>query len=153
MASKVDLPRETVQINFNVSEMPLEGLAKLRHVAGWAVRKELERCIRFIRENMFSQTTETRQNVYAAYAKCELLEEQIIVQFAWLKDNVSAPGTMKVTEDRQFRERGLLHISHEAFECFKILENLRVQQMNLSIAISIDKGIFADLTVWNKFLL
>lgn len=84
--SKVDLRHETEQINFYVSDMPLNAcLAKLRHVAGWAVRKELERCRRFIRQNMFSQTTETRQNVYAAYAKCELLEERIIVQFAGSK--------------------------------------------------------------------
>lgn len=39
-----------------------------------------------------------------------------------------APGTLEVTEDRQYR----LHISDEAFECFKTLKNLRVQQMNLS---------------------
>jgi len=91
LAGKVHLPCETEQINFNVSEMPLEGLVKLRHVAGWAVRKELERCRRFIRENMFLQNTETRQKVYAAHAKCELFEEQIIVQFAWLKDITSSP--------------------------------------------------------------
>ena len=51
---------------------------------------------------MLSQTTETRQKVYAAHAKCELLEEQIIVQFAWLKNNTSAPGTLEVTEDQQY---------------------------------------------------
>ena len=45
LASKVCIHREREQINFDV-----EGLAKLRHVAGWAVRKELERCTRFIRE-------------------------------------------------------------------------------------------------------
>ena len=57
---------------------------------------------------------------------------QIIVQFVWLKDNVSAAGTLEVTEDQQYRESGLLHISDEALLCFKILQNPRVQQMNLS---------------------
>ncbi|KAL9975411.1 hypothetical protein ACROYT_G012571 [Oculina patagonica] len=132
LASKVDCQRETEEINFKVSEMPIEGLAKLRHVAGWAVRKELERCRRYIRDNMFSQTPETRRQVYIAYAKCELLEENLIVQYAWLQDNTSAPGTLEVTEDRQYRERGLLHITDEAFECFKVLEDLRVEQMNLA---------------------
>lgn len=134
LVSKIDLRHETEQINFYVSDMPLNAcLAKLRHGAGWAVRKELERCRRFIRQNMFSKTTETRQNVYAAYAKCELLEERIIVQFAWLKDNTSAPRTLEVTEHRQYKERGLLHISDEAFGCFKILENLSARNEHVKI--------------------
>jgi len=145
LAGKVHLRRETEQINYNLCKMPLAGLVKLRHVAEWAVRKELERCRRFIRENMFLQNTETRQKLYAAHAKCELFEEQIIVQFVWLKDYTSSPGTLEVTEDQQYRERGLLYISDEAFECFKILENLRVQQMNLSrLSGSNMKASFAD---------
>ena len=103
--------------------MRVEGLAKLRHVSGWAIRKELERCIRYIRQTMHSQSIETRQNVHVTYAKCELLEEHIIVQYSCLKDNTDAPGTLEVTEDRQYRERGLIHISDEAFECFKVIED------------------------------
>ena len=39
----------------------------------------------------------------------------------------------------------MLHISDEAFECFKILENLRIHQMNLSrLAGSNMKASFAD---------
>ena len=42
-------------------------------------------------------------------------------------------------------ERGLLHISDEAFECSKILANLRIHQMNLSrLAGSNMKASFAD---------
>jgi len=53
-----------------------------------------------------------------------------------------------VTEDRQYRERGLLYNSDEAFECFKVLENLRVQQMNLSrLSGSNMKACFADNAV------
>ena len=72
LASKVDRRHETEELNFSVSEMPVEGLAKLRHVGGWSIRKELERSRRYIRENMFSQSSERRQSVNAAYAKCEL---------------------------------------------------------------------------------
>ena len=47
-----------------------------------------------------------------------------------------------------YRERGLLHISDEAFEYFKILENLRIHQMNLSrLAGSNMKASFADNAV------
>ena len=145
LASKVDIQHQTVHVNFDVSGMPSEGLAKLRHVGGWAVRKELERCRRFIRQNMYSQNAATRQNVNAAHAKCELLEDNIIVQFAWLEDNTSAPETLEVTEDRQYRERGLLHISDEAFGFFKILESLKVQEMNMARLVgSIDKARFTD---------
>ena len=74
-----------------------------------------------------------------------LLEDNIIVQFAWLEDNTSAPETLEVTEDRQYRERGLLHISDEAFGFFNILESLRVQEMNMSRLIgSNDKACFND---------
>ena len=38
--SEEDPQHETGQTNFNVH---LEGLAKLRHIAGWAIRKEFQR--------------------------------------------------------------------------------------------------------------
>lgn len=55
------------------------------------------------------------------------------------------PGTLEVTEDRQYRERGLIHISDEAFACFKIIEEMRVQHMNSSrLMSSNEKAHFAD---------
>lgn len=149
LAMKVSHQDETDQLNFNVAEMPVEGLAKLRHVGGWAVRKELERCRRYIRENMFSQSTDTRQRVKIAHVKCQLLEENVIVQYAWLKDNTNTPGTLDVTEDRQYRERGLLHISDEAFNFFKRLEEIRLEQMNTVKMAStvIKKEVIVDNTI------
>ena len=109
----------TETVNFSVSDMPSEGLAKLRHVGGWAIRKELERSCRFIRQNVYSQSAITRQSVTIAHTKCTLMEENLIVQYSWLKDHTKFPGSLDVTEERQYRERGLLHISDEAFVCFK----------------------------------
>ena len=40
------------------------------------------------------------------------------------------PGTLEVTEDRQYRECGLIHISDACFECFKRIEEQRLQLMN-----------------------
>jgi len=75
----------------------------------------------------------------------ELCRNSFCFQFAWLKDNTSAPETLKVTEDRQCRERGLLHISDKAFGFSKILESLRVQGMNMSRLVgSNDKARFTD---------
>ena len=128
--------------------MPVESLAKLRHVSGWAITKELERRRRYIRQNMHSQSSETHQNVHVGYAKWELLEEHIIVQYSWLKDNTDATGTLEVTEDRQYRERGLIHISDKAFECFKVIEDIRVRATNMSRMMSSDqKAEFADNAV------
>lgn len=120
----------------------------MRHVGGWVVRKEKERCRRYVRQNMFSQSTDTRQSLQIAHAKCQLLEENVIVQYAWLKDNTNTPGTLDVTEDHQYRERGLLHISDEAFNFFKRLEEIRVEQMNTAKMASPDnKGDLVDNTI------
>ncbi|KAJ7369766.1 hypothetical protein OS493_036552 [Desmophyllum pertusum] len=120
----------TTEVNFNVPDMPKEGLAKLRHVGGWAVRKELERARRYMRANMFSLSSETRQNLNAAHARCSLLEDHVIVQYDWIKDNTTSPETLEVTENRQFRERGLLHISDPAYTFILKLETLRVELLN-----------------------
>ena len=47
-ASKVTTTHRSQPRSFSVSDMPPERLAKLRHVGGWAIGKELERCRRFI---------------------------------------------------------------------------------------------------------
>ena len=59
-----------------------------------------------------------------------LLEEHIIVQYSWLQENTMFPGTLEVTEDRQYREHGLIHISDACFECLKRIEEQRQQLMN-----------------------
>ena len=52
--------------------MPVKGLAKIRHVGGWAVRKVLEHWRRYVRTNMHSTVPATRTGVKAARAKCDL---------------------------------------------------------------------------------
>lgn len=83
----------------NVSDMAAEGLTKLKHVGGWAIRKELERCRRYIRQHLYSQSSETRQSVQIAHPKGELLEKNAIIQFSWLKKNTNFPGTLEVIEN------------------------------------------------------
>ena len=43
------------------------------------------------------------------------------------------PDTLQVTEGRQYRERGLLHISDQAYIFFMALEKKRVDLLNLNI--------------------
>ena len=73
--------------------MPPEGLVKYIFVGGWAIRKELEHCRKFIRQNLYSQSTTISQSVLTAYTKCELLEDNVIVQYFWLKDNTKSLRT------------------------------------------------------------
>ena len=127
----VERQHSTSRVDFDVSEMPAPGLAKLRHVGGWAFRKELERARRYLRSmHMFSPSSETRQKLNAAHATCSLLEDYAIVQYSWIVENTDIPHTLDVTENRQFRERGLLHISDAAFSSVLRLETLRVELIN-----------------------
>ncbi|KAL9977678.1 hypothetical protein ACROYT_G015110 [Oculina patagonica] len=101
----------------------LKRLCKAATCWWWSLRKELERSRRYIRENMFSQSSETRQSVNAAYAKCELLEEHIIVQYSCFKENTNVQGTLEVTEDRHYRERGLILFQMRPFLASRSLKN------------------------------
>lgn len=130
LSTAIERDHATSEVNFNVRDMPMQGLAKLRHVGGWAFRKELEKARRYMRENMFSLSSFTRQNLNAAHDKCCLLEDHAIVQYAWIKENTSSRETLDVTESRQFRERGLLHICDPAYNFILKLEEMRVQLLN-----------------------
>ena len=44
------------------------------------------------------------------------LEESIIILYYKLEETTNLPDTLQVTEERQFRERGLIHISDEAYK-------------------------------------
>ena len=82
LADRVSHRHETQQASMNVSHMAAEGLTKLKHVGGWAIRKELERCRRYIRQHLYSQSSETRQSVQIAHPKGEPLEQNAIIQFS-----------------------------------------------------------------------
>jgi hypothetical protein len=119
-------------VPFNVCEMLDEGQSKVRHVGAWAVRKVLENERKYVRQNMFSLSQKTSESVTEHYTRCTLLEENIIVPFCAFQDNTEYPETLQVTENRQYRKRGLLHISDNAFEFFLMLEQQRINTINES---------------------
>ena len=61
---------------------------------------------------------------------CELLEESVIQPYKELEETSKFPETLEVTEGRQYHERGLLHISDEAYLFFLQLEKRRVELLN-----------------------
>lgn len=123
-----DLQQETVV--FNVEEMSAAGRAKVRHVGGWAVRKVLEQSRRYVRTNIDSENTETMTCVKRHHEICELIEESLVGSLAVLEQASLHKDTLQVTEARQYRERGLIHIEDDVYTLFMALESERVQLLN-----------------------
>ena len=65
--------------------------------------------------------------------ECELLEENVIESFDQLQETSVFQKTLQVTEARQYRQRGLLHISDNAYLFFMKLEQRRVQLLNVRV--------------------
>lgn len=53
LSTAIERDHATSEVNFNVQDMPMQGLAKQRHVGGWAFRKELEKARRYMRRTCF----------------------------------------------------------------------------------------------------
>ena len=61
----------------------------------------------------------------------DLLENNVIIPYQIIEKTTAYPQSVSVTESRQYRERGLLHITDNAYEFFLILEQERVDLINL----------------------
>ncbi|KAJ7391192.1 hypothetical protein OS493_019323 [Desmophyllum pertusum] len=115
---------------FNVEEMPAAGRAKVRHVGGWAIRKVLEKSRKYVRENIHSENAETMNSVHRHHDICEVIEESLVGSLAMLERESLHKDTLQVTEARQYRERGLIHIEDAVYEFFMTLEGVRVLLLN-----------------------
>lgn len=131
LASLMTHHKDSSVVDFDVQAMSPVGRSKVCHVGGLAVRKILTRYRKYVQANMFSNNSSTMVNVHKRQKLCNLLEENIIVPFAKLEETSKYPETLDVTEARQYRERGLLHISDEAYIFFMALEEQRVKFLNM----------------------
>lgn len=122
--------QEGETLAFNVEEMSSVGRGKVRHVGGWAFRKVLENSRTYVRTNIHSENAETMSSVYKHHGICELIEEYLVGSLVMLEKVSLHKDTLQVTEARQFRERGLIHIEDTTYEFFMSLEGLRVQLLN-----------------------
>jgi len=131
IAEMVRSKEENEEVTFNLEEMPDEGKAKVRYVGAWMIRKALEKSRRYVRENKFSLTNdEVMARVRREHNKMNLLNDYVIIPFESLENETSYPLTLGVTEDRQYRGRGLLHICDEMYEFTMQLEEIRIQLLN-----------------------
>ncbi|KAK3700475.1 hypothetical protein QZH41_004729 [Actinostola sp. cb2023] len=115
---------------FSVWNMTDEGKAKVRYVGGWALRKVMEKSRHHIKDNMQTKVDETMSKVEKSTSKVELIQDELCVQYMSIATSSKYQATLDVTESRQYRERGLIHISDEAFEFFMLLEQNRVEMLN-----------------------
>ena len=88
---------------------------EVRYVGGWAIRKKLENLWKFVKVNIYRENKKTLQKAHQHHRMCELMEENVIVPFAKLSQSTKVAETLYVTEARQYRERGLIHISDNAY--------------------------------------
>lgn len=120
-------------VDFNVEEMDVVGRSKVRHVGGWAVRKILTRARNYTQKHVYTNYSSTLAKVETKQRVCELLEENVIQSFDQLQETSAFQETLQVTEARQYRQRGLLHISDNAYLFFMKLEQRRVQLLNVRV--------------------
>ena len=130
LASLMKERHECGEIDFSVKEMNVAGRSKVRYVGGWAIRKILTKYRKYVHQNMYSTNVSTIKYVHTKQKLCDLLDENVIMPFAKLQEESKFPDTLEVTEARQYRESGLLHISDEAYLFFMCLEDKRVQLLN-----------------------
>lgn len=130
VADKVERATVNDPLAFDVKAMPSEGLGKIRHIGAWAIRKVVSDQKRYVRSNMMSTNEQTRLSVLKRLKLASLLEEHVIANFEALSASTQYPETLAVSEDRQFRNRGLSHIEDLAFEFFLEAEATRVSCLN-----------------------
>ena len=81
--------------------------------------------------NKMSQACTIREKLNKELGKIDLLENNVVITYDVLEKTTDDFGTLNITESRQYRERGLLHITDDAFDFFLTLEKERVNLINL----------------------
>jgi hypothetical protein len=119
VAKLVRRQEETDPLPFQVAMMGPEGQAKIRYIGGWAIQKSLEKSRKYAMNHKTCGTADLLWKVKKELTKAQLLQSSTL-----------HPQMLNVVESRQFRERGLLHISDEAYAFFMSLEQTRVEKIN-----------------------
>lgn len=115
---------------FAVSEMDDVGRGKVRFVGAWAVGRVLNKAKKYVRDNLYTSNRSTRNQVNKALSKIEALESTVVVPYDILCGETRHPGTLNVTESRQFRTHGLIHVSDDYYYFALELEQKRLNGLN-----------------------
>ena len=121
-----------------------DGRAKLRYVGGWTIKKLIDNTRRYFNENKMSQSGRVRTRINKEIMKLQLLENNIDVSHECAQISSAYPETLDLIEFRQYRGRGLIHISDDAFEFFMLLEQERVNKINTDRLSSLQNSMVDD---------
>ena len=135
---------ESVSAEFDVHDMSAEGRGKVRYIGGWAIKKCLDKYRSYVVGNMFSTSPAVRAKLNVEMKKITLLENHAIVQREFLETSSSNTETLSAIEVRQYRERGLLHISDKTYEFFLALEQKRVDRINTNMLAALKNDLVDD---------
>ena len=130
VADKVHRVSTSEPAAVDVKSMCSEGLAKVRHVGAWAIRRVVRDHQKYVQSNLVTKNRSTHDSVFRRMQVASLLEEHLVGNYESLKDRTKYPETLCVTEDRQFRSRGLTHIEDWAYEFLLEAEVAHVGLMN-----------------------
>ena len=101
----------TDPLPFQVALMGPEGQEKIRYIGGWIIRKCLQKSRKNAASHVVRGSAELLCKEKKELTKAQLLENNLVIPFSVLEPSTTKPETLHVTESRQFREKGLLHIS------------------------------------------
>ncbi|KXJ08430.1 ATP-dependent DNA helicase PIF1 [Exaiptasia diaphana] len=114
----------------NAKEMQVEGLGKIRYMAGWCVAKVLHEKLNYVKVNLVSKIKKTKETVAKCLEMSNLLQEFAVANIAMLQKSSKYPKTHSLTENRQYLSRGLIHVEDCVYEFFLDLENFRINVLN-----------------------
>ena len=83
--------------------------------------------------NKNSEASMTRDKLKKEMEVMDLLNNNIAIPYTVIEKCSVYPETLNVTESRQYRERGLLHITGSTHEFFLLLEQEQVNHINLQM--------------------
>jgi HPt (histidine-containing phosphotransfer) domain-containing protein len=144
LSKKISSREEEEPLNFNVNEMSTEGHGKIRHIGGWAVNSCLAKYRRYVVGNKSSSSSIVRERAIRELNKIHFLENNAVVPHEILQESTEYSDTLLMIEARQYRERGLLHISDKAYEFFLALEQERVNQININRLLTLKNDLVDD---------
>ena len=117
----------------NVKDMDEAGLGKVRFVGAWAISRVLKKAKKYVRANLYTSCRDTRAQVNKNISKIQALESTVVIPYEILSSETKYPETLNVTESRQYRTQGLIHVFHEFYAFVLELEQKRIEGLNTTM--------------------
>ncbi|XP_070548348.1 uncharacterized protein [Ptychodera flava] len=109
----------------DVDEMGSDGKGKIRYVAGWTIKKELEGSRKYVKTYLSSADKKVRARIKEEYQCAQALDSLTVPESILHRDTVF-PDTLTVTDSRQYTKHGLIHVKDKVYLFFLKLEQARL---------------------------